>query len=162
MVDVAGERDLNVHAVTRLLEIQHDLLFKQNISAAEVVTTITPNTLTSNYWFLHPFSRGSVHLGSADEINNPIMDPRLFIADFDVYATMAAGKFAHRFWFTAPMAGKVNEPLAPGADFLPNNATDFQWEAYLRGFFSEFLLKPAQYCPLPCSAQQKSKTAPVI
>ena len=129
----ASNDGLNVTAIEKLLRIQHDLIFKHNVTAAELLTVIAPQgLLASNYWILLPFSRGSVHLGSADKINEPLIDPRFFLADFDMNVTVATGKLAQRFWLSEPMNSVVNGPLIPGPDILPNDATEVQWETYVR------------------------------
>ena len=138
--DASGSDVLNVTAVEKLFQVQHDLLFKQNVTAAEILTVIAPQgLLASNFWILLPFSRGSVHLGSAEKINEPLIDPRFFLADFDLNATVVTGKLTQKFWLSEPMNTVVTGPLIPGPDILPNNATEEQWEAYVREF-SEFLL----------------------
>nr|BBD84647.1 putative GMC oxidoreductase [Cordana terrestris] len=134
-VEASGNGALNVTAVTKLLRVQHNLLFKQNVTAAEIITAVAPTgggLLASNFWILLPFSRGSVHLGSIDQINKPVIDPRFFLAEFDLDATIALGKYAQKFWFSEPIASSVIGPLIPGADILPNNATSAQWETYIR------------------------------
>jgi len=132
-VDASGSDALNVTAVERLLRVQHDLIFKKNVTAAELLTVVAPQgLLASNYWILLPFSRGSVHLGSVDQINEPLIDPRFFLADFDLSATVATGKLAQRFWLSKPVNNIVTGPLIPGPDVLPNDATDAQWEKYVR------------------------------
>jgi choline dehydrogenase len=147
-VDASGSGALNATAVEKLLRIQHDLLFKHNVTAAELLTVVAPvggGLLASNYWILMPFSRGSVHLGSADKINGPLIDPRLFLADFDLTAQVATGKLAQKFWLSESMSNFVVGPLIPGSDVLPDNATDAQWEAYTRGS-GEYLF-PTSWSP---------------
>lgn len=115
-----------------MLRVQHDLIFKRGIAAAEILTVVAPGgILASNFWILLPFTRGSVHLGAADKIDEPVFDPRYFLVGFDRDATIAAGKLAQRFWLSEPMSAHVQEPLSPGADVLPNNATDEQWVSYV-------------------------------
>lgn len=133
-VEVSGGA-LKVKAVEKLLQVQHDLLFKENVTAAEIITVIAPGgLLASNFWILLPFSRGSVHLGSADRINEPVINPRILQVGFDLNATIASGKFAQSFWLSEPMKDVVTAPRIPGSNVLPNNATDEQWESYVRGF----------------------------
>lgn len=141
-VDASGSDALNITAVEKLLSIQHDLIFKRNITAAEIITVIAPGLLASNYWYLLPFSRGSVHLGSAEQINNPLIDPRYFLADFDLNATVITGKMAQKYWLSEPMNTFVAEPLIPGSDVLPNNATNSQWESFSQQYceFSSYFL----------------------
>ncbi|KAK4149482.1 putative GMC oxidoreductase [Chaetomidium leptoderma] len=133
--DASGADSLNVRGLEKLLHIQHDLLFKHNVTAAEVLTAIAPGSvLASNYWTLFPFSRGSVHLGSRDNIDEPVIDPRIFLSDFDLSTLTAAGRFATRFWLSEPMKtqGSVTGPVLSGDVDLPRNATDAQWHVYLR------------------------------
>ena len=132
-VDASGNDALNVTAVEKLMQIQHDLIFKQNVTAAEFITVVAQGLLASNFWILLPFSRGSVHLGSMDKIDEPIINPRFFLADFDLNATVTTGKLAQKFFLTEPMSAAVTGLLTPGPDVLPDNATDAQWEAYVRG-----------------------------
>ncbi|KAH6632868.1 glucose oxidase [Chaetomium tenue] len=133
--DASGARSLDACALEKVLKIQHDLLFKHNVTAAEILLAIAPdNVLASNYWALFPFSRGSVHLKSADKINEPLVDPRIFLADFDLSIMVAAGKVAQKFWLSEPMKtkGTVIGPIVPEEVDLPNNATNAQWQLYLR------------------------------
>jgi hypothetical protein len=109
--------------------------FKHNVTAAEILLAIAPdNVLASNYWALFPFSRGSVHLESVDNINKPLVDPGIFLADFDLATMVAAGRFALKIWLSEPMKtkGSVTGPIVSGGWKLSNNATDAQWQAYLR------------------------------
>ncbi|CAI6325390.1 unnamed protein product [Periconia digitata] len=123
---------------THLLEIQCDLLFKQRIAAAEVLTIVVEGLLLSQYWILQPFSRGSVHLRSASaaDINDPLITPHYLSNPFDLATVIAAGKFVRKFWQSTSIQGYVNATLSPTSDELPANATDAQWEAYLQSTFS--------------------------
>lgn len=133
--DPSGARSLDACALAKVLKIQHDLLFKHNVTAAEILLAIAPdNILASNYWALFPFSRGSVHLKSANKINEPLVDPRIFLADFDLSTMVAAAKVTQKFWLSEPMKtqGSVTGPIVPVEVDLPKNATDAQWQRYLR------------------------------
>lgn len=117
----------------KLLRLQHDLIFKHNVTIAEILSIpAAGGTLFSNFWTLLPFSRGSVHLGSADEIDKPVIDPRFFLADFDIAATTATGRLAQRFWNSDPVRGYVTGQLIPDPGVLPVNASDKQWATFLR------------------------------
>jgi len=131
-VDASGELSLSQSIVEQHLHTQHDLLFKKNVSAVEVLTVVAPRGLfASNFWILFPFARGSVHLGDVSKIIDPLIDPRYFLADFDFNSTVAAGRVAQRFWLTSPIKHYVASPMAPGAELLPNDATDEQWRAFI-------------------------------
>lgn len=132
VVDASGSKTLDINAVKKLQYLQHDLLFRKNVTAAEILTVVAPGLLASQFWPLMPFSRGSVHLGDAKKINEPLIDPRFFLAGFDLNATIATGKYARRFWQSPPASNFVTGPLPlPGPD-LPLAATEAQWETWAK------------------------------
>jgi choline dehydrogenase len=133
-VDASGNKSLSAKAVTKLLEIQHDLLFRSKVTAAELVTVAATATglYASQFWILMPFSRGSVHLGSADKIDEPVIDLRLYLTEFDLALATSAGRLARKFWRSKPVNETVVAPIAPSLEQLSNDATDAQWDTYLR------------------------------
>ncbi|GAB1316822.1 Glucose oxidase [Madurella fahalii] len=134
-VDASKPGSLKASAVAKLLRIQHEILFKRNGTIGEVLTIVAPGgVLASQYWLLLPFSRGSAHLGSLDDIDEPVIDPRIFLADFDLAALTAVGRLAETFWRSDPMnvRASVVGPIPQGTTSLPNNATDAEWHAHLR------------------------------
>ncbi|KAJ4304644.1 hypothetical protein N0V90_000170 [Kalmusia sp. IMI 367209] len=122
----------NARSITKLLQVQHNLLFEQKAAAAEILTIVLDDILLSQYWILQPFSRGSVHLRSAKAIDEPLINPRFFSVDLDLASAIKTGKLVRRFWNTAPIVGNVGGILAPSLEVLPENATDSQWENYLK------------------------------
>lgn len=130
--DASGPGAVNATALEKLLRIQHDLIFVHSVAAAEILTAVVPQLLASNFWILLPFSRGSVHLGSADAVDEPVIDPRFFLADFDLAATVATAKMAQQYWRSETLRDAVVAPIIPGPDVLPDDATDDQWESYVR------------------------------
>lgn len=129
----ASEGALNLAAQKEILALQHDLLFKRNTTVGEIITAITGEIVASQFWYVWPFSRGRVHLKSPDAINEPVIDVGAFAADFDLEAQTAVGRLAMDFWETEPMASHITGRLIPDTETLPANATDAQWESYLRG-----------------------------
>ena len=75
-----------------------------------------------------------MHLGSFEKPNEPLVDPRIFLADFDLSTMVAAGRFAEKFWFSEPMKtqASMKAPDPSGGFALPLNATDAEWHVYLR------------------------------
>ncbi|PKS05490.1 hypothetical protein jhhlp_008868 [Lomentospora prolificans] len=136
IVEASGEGALTQNAVEKLLTVQADLLFKHNVAAAEILTIGLNQFFGSNYWGLFPFSRGSVHLASVEDIDAPAIDPRFFMADFDAKATVAAGRLAEKFWNSAPINASMAGRILPDSDVLPEDASDDQWEAFHRSQFS--------------------------
>jgi choline dehydrogenase len=134
---------LNRSAVEAVLRAQHDLVFGDPEGAttggattlAEFVTeTFGDGTLMSQHWTLFPFSRGSVHLASADvsKISEPRIDPRFNLVDFDITAQTQAAKLAARLGKTGPLSPLVSERIQPSLDILPENATDAQWREFIK------------------------------
>ncbi|KAG7133776.1 Glucose oxidase like protein [Verticillium longisporum] len=131
-VEASGDGALNATVIEKLFTIQHDLMFKKSATIAEILTIIAVGLQFSDYWILFPFSRGSVHLSSKEDIDKPLFDPRLMLADFDVQTTVAAGRLAKRFWQSEPVAAYVGGQVLPDAVTLPDDATDAQWETWAR------------------------------
>jgi choline dehydrogenase len=126
----SGPGSLDVAAVEKLMQTQHDLIFKHNATAVEILTVVAGGgILASNYWTLFPFSRGSVHLQSLDKINEPLVNPRIFLADFDLTTLIAGGRFVEKFWYSEPMKSRAG---VSGPTGLSTNATDAEWHALLR------------------------------
>jgi choline dehydrogenase len=73
-----------------------------------------------------------VHLGSIDEIDKPLIDPRFYLVDFDVVVMTAIGRLARKFWSSDPVRAFVTGQLMPDPEVLPPNATDSQWRGFLR------------------------------
>lgn len=104
----ASNNGLNTTAIERVLRVQHDLMFIQNVSIAETITFSRQEYVATPYWCLLPFSRGSVHLGDVEETNSPVIDPRYFLIDFDMTQEVAIGKQAHAFFHKSPMSEYVS------------------------------------------------------
>ena len=70
----------------------------------------------------HPFSRGSVHISSADPLAPPAIDPNYFSnpADLDILARGA--DFCLRLWETEELGGSVKKRVLPGD--LPGRDND--------------------------------------
>jgi choline dehydrogenase len=125
---------VNANAMERILRIQHDLLFKDGVSIAEIVTSSSANRLKSSVWPLFQFSRGTVHLRSTrkEDQGLPVINPRLFALDFDRQHHIAAGKLAQTFWRKEPMAANVQCQIKPSSKDLPHNATGAQWSSFMK------------------------------
>ncbi|TGJ81798.1 hypothetical protein E0Z10_g6978 [Xylaria hypoxylon] len=117
--------------VEKLFRVQHDLVFRQNATLGETLTTISGGYFVSAMWLLLPFSWGSVHLTSVEAINAPAIDPKYFLVDFDLDVQIGLGRLAQKFWHTKPMGDFVDGSVSPIDGVLPLNATDKQWTSYI-------------------------------
>ncbi|KAI1281424.1 GMC oxidoreductase [Xylaria sp. FL0933] len=117
--------------VEKLFRVQHDLIFKQNVTIGETLSAISQGIFISAMWLLLPFSWGSVHLTSVDAINAPAIDPKYFFIDFDLDVQIRLGRGAQKFWHTEPVSKFVGAGVLPQDGVLPLNATDEQWAGYI-------------------------------
>jgi choline dehydrogenase len=123
---------ISARAIEHRLQVQHDLIFKKGVTIAEILSSASGTTAISAYWDTLPFSRGSVHLSSANDINTPAINPRFLSVDFDLAVQVAVGRLATKFWTTAPISAVIEARVDPNSTILPDNATDAQWEDFTR------------------------------
>ncbi|KKY32512.1 putative glucose oxidase [Diaporthe ampelina] len=146
---ISDANNVSASAIETILHVQHNLIFSQNSSFAEVETTIAAASglYVSVFWPTQPFSRGSVHIASTTSANSslpePDIDPKylwvlfllgpLKLVPFDTEISALTGRLAARSWTTAPMSQLIGERLSPTETVLPGNATDSQWKAFVEG-----------------------------
>lgn len=127
-------------ALSFLFGIQYNLL-KSGVPDAETIAGTTvqfgegpSGYLGTAFWLLMPFSRGNVHISSADPLAYPAINPNYFLLDFDLEVQIAIAKWTRKFWSTAPIGSIVTE-VSPGAA-IPQNATDEEWGSYVKSVFT--------------------------
>ncbi|KAI0180344.1 putative GMC oxidoreductase [Hypoxylon sp. FL1284] len=130
-VSAANHGAIDADQLEKILRLQHDLIFRKNVTIAETLTTVSGSTLVSAFWLLLPFSRGSVHLKSAEAIDDPAIDPEYLTVDFDLAVQTGLGRLSQDFWYTPPVSDLVVGNVMPGESVLPRNATDAQWAAFI-------------------------------
>ncbi|KAI1777773.1 putative GMC oxidoreductase [Hypoxylon cercidicola] len=130
-VSEANNGAINTNTLEKIFRLQHDLIFKKNVTIAETLSSVSGNILVSAFWLLLPFSRGSVHLKSAEAIDDPAIDPEYLIIDFDLAVQTGLGRLSQELWYTSPISDLVVSNVLPGESILPRNATDAQWTAFI-------------------------------
>ncbi|KAF9475232.1 alcohol oxidase [Pholiota conissans] len=80
----------------------------------------------------HPFSRGSIHIGSKDALQQPVLDPHYFEENYDLRAFIELVKFSRRLAKTEPLNSLLGVEINPG----PEKTTDEQIGDYLKQSFS--------------------------
>ncbi|KAF8874413.1 alcohol oxidase [Infundibulicybe gibba] len=65
---------------------------------------------------MHPFSRGTVHIGSNDPLANPTIDPQLLSHPLDLELLVDAIKYARKIVSTDVLRPIVRDEVAPGPD----------------------------------------------
>jgi hypothetical protein len=117
----------------RLFRTQYDLIFKHQLPISEIIVSpAVTGPVTIEYWGLLPFSRGNIHVQSADSAAPAAINPNYFMLDYDVQQQIATAKMARRFARTAPFAGALAEETAPGLGNVPVNASDAEWETWIK------------------------------
>ncbi|KAI1463290.1 putative GMC oxidoreductase [Daldinia caldariorum] len=129
-VSDANNGAIGAHRIEKIFRIQHGLIFKENVTIAETLTSASGDILLSAFWPTLPFSRGSVHLKSVED-NDPAIDPEYFLIDFDFAIQTELGRLSQDVWYTDPIRDVVVGYLVPGDDVLPRNATDAQWATFI-------------------------------
>jgi hypothetical protein len=144
-VAAANNYAVNASSLEYLFKVQADLL--QTVPNAETIFStghslgVPPSgLLASAFWLLMPFSRGSVHISSADPLAYPIINPNYFVVGYDLQTQVAIAKWTRRFWMTDSMSCLAAE-ISPGYEVLPANATDEQYVEWIKTS-CEFVLSP--------------------
>jgi choline dehydrogenase len=118
---------IDAKAYEKRFQVQHDLIFKQNVTIAELYPSNTGSIIASQVWTTHSFSWGSVHLKSLDKFDEPVIDANIFALQFDVDLLAAVSRKEQQAYSTPPLSTYV----LPN-QILPANATDAQWTTYVR------------------------------
>lgn len=70
----------------KFFQNQYNLLFKSLVPASEFIYSLYSNTYDVEFWGLLPFSRGSVHIGSAAYNGQAVINPNYYMLDWDITA----------------------------------------------------------------------------
>ncbi|KAH0547745.1 hypothetical protein FGG08_000002 [Glutinoglossum americanum] len=92
------------------------LLSSENVGAYEIISNNIGSLTVS---IMHPFSRGTVEIGSSDPFDDPIIDPRYGSNPVDLQILVEALKFNRKILATPPMV-----ELRPAQFVPPVNADD--------------------------------------
>ncbi|KAJ5115535.1 hypothetical protein N7526_011416 [Penicillium atrosanguineum] len=114
------------------LKIQRDLIFKSLVPYAEIVFAPSGRLFSCEYWPLQPFSRGSVHIESANASQSPNIDPNYFMFEQDIDVQASVAQYIRKIFDTAPLKSIVRDELTPGLDNLPENASNSAWDSWVK------------------------------
>jgi choline dehydrogenase-like flavoprotein len=137
--------------------LQFDMIFKSQVPYTEIVFAPSGQSFTVEYWPLLPFSRGSVHIRSANASDLPAINPNYFMFEQDAEAQMTVAKYIRKALATAPLSGLVDEELSPGLEVLPANASTSTWDRWIKAnckIFALPFLSP-QRKSKPCDKKRK-------
>lgn len=115
---------------SRLIFQKHtELLTKHNMPLIEIIGESYPAVFTTVFWPLLPMSRGHIHINSADPFARPRITPRLLTDSFDVQVAIKLAKLARSMFLTNVFSPLVADAAADG---VPLNASDAEWEKWLK------------------------------
>ncbi|CAG8980486.1 hypothetical protein HYALB_00013122 [Hymenoscyphus albidus] len=116
----------------KFFKMQFDLVFEKNITIAEILITPAGHIYDIEYWALMPFSRGSIHLTSANATAAAAINPNYFMLEWDALSQGAVGKYIRKIINTAPLSDSLTSETTPGLSVVPQNATDAQWASWVK------------------------------
>ncbi|RAK78172.1 GMC family oxidoreductase [Aspergillus fijiensis CBS 313.89] len=116
-------------------ERQYDLIFEAQVPYTEVVFAPSGQSFAIEYWPLLPFSRGSVHIQSANASDLPAINPNYFMFAQDAEAQVTVAQYIRKALGTAPLSGLVGEEVSPGLQMLPANATSATWTKWIESTY---------------------------
>jgi hypothetical protein len=105
------------------------LIVEAKMPVGEVIGESFPFVMTSIFWPSLPFSRGHVHISSADPLADPVITPRFLTDQFDLDVGVALAKQSRVMFQAAPFGSVVADAFV---NAVPANGTTADWEAYLR------------------------------
>ncbi|KAJ5279272.1 hypothetical protein N7478_004644 [Penicillium angulare] len=121
--------------IERFFKVQWDLIFKSGIPVAEILLEPSGFTYDSEYWGSVPFSRGNIHISSADPTAPAAIDPKYFMLDFDFHAQVESARFIRKLFKTEPFADMAGAETSPGLSTVSANANDEGWSSFLKSSF---------------------------
>ncbi|KAG7446564.1 alcohol oxidase [Guyanagaster necrorhizus] len=85
------------------------IFFNGHYPSAELQPKLGKRYLSLSAALMHPFSRGTVHIKSANPLDPPAIDPNYFANDADVEMTLRILKLAFKLQETAPLCDVIKE-----------------------------------------------------
>lgn len=130
-VSKASNGTMSTAVLQRLFRLQYNIIFNNPTPIAEILVAPSGSKFITEYWALLPFARGNVHIGSANPLDRPVINPNYMMLEWDMQEQIASGKFVRKLYETAPFTNWTTGEAAPGYSTLPVNATDDQWAQWI-------------------------------
>ncbi|KAG9678222.1 glucose oxidase, partial [Aureobasidium melanogenum] len=120
----------------KLFQIQHELIFEDEVVISEVIVNAPlSGSGLLEYWGLMPFSRGNIHIKSANASAPAAINPNFFMLDYDLKQQIGTARAARKIATTAPLSNILTSETTPGFDVVPLNATDAVWGDWLKSVY---------------------------
>lgn len=126
----------NVDTLLKLFNIQHELIFEDEVVISEIIVN-APSASAGliEYWGLMPFSRGNIHIKSANASTPASINPNYFLLDYDIKQQIGTARTARKVATTAPLSNILTSETLPGLDSVPTNASDAVWGDWLKSVY---------------------------
>ncbi|KAJ3035804.1 hypothetical protein HDV00_003384 [Rhizophlyctis rosea] len=95
----------------------------------------------------HPFSTGSIHISSSNVTDAPILNPAYLSSPYDQFAMLHITKYLRTLASTPPFSTIWETEYEPGFDILPRNASDAEYNAYVRNV-TNTIMHPVGTCAM--------------
>lgn len=127
---------VDADTLVKLFTIQHDLIFKDNVTISEVIVSApTGGSGTVSYWGLMPFSRGNVHIKSPNASIPASINPNYFMLDYDIAQQVGTAQMARKVASTAPLSNILTAETSPGLSTVPEDRSEKAWGEWLKGTY---------------------------
>jgi choline dehydrogenase-like flavoprotein len=123
-------------------QLQHDLIFKSQVPFAEIVYLPIAHSFSSEYWSLLPFSRGSIHIKSADAMQPASINPNYFMFEHDVNSQADVARYIRNSFETAPLSDLVGDEFSPSLEHVPKTAPEGVWSSWVKSTCESLSLRP--------------------
>ncbi|KAI6716147.1 glucose oxidase [Diplocarpon mali] len=125
---VVSEADL-----LKFFNIQYDLIFKSNIPILEIFNSVGASYVSLQFWSLLPFSRGNIHIKSADPREALTINPNFFMLDFDLNMQVESARFIRNTLAKAePLAAIISGESSPGLSVLAEDADEAAFGQWIK------------------------------
>lgn len=127
---------VTTETLLKLFNIQHDLIFKDNVTISEVIVIASgAGTGTFSFWGLMPFSRGNIHIKSTNSSIPASINPNYFMLSYDIAQQIGTAQMARKIATTSPLSTILTVELTPGLSTVPaDNGTETEqaWGEWLK------------------------------
>ncbi|KAJ5894614.1 hypothetical protein N7495_006305 [Penicillium taxi] len=116
-------------------QLQYNLIFKSQVPFAEIVLLPFGHSFSSEYWPLLPFSRGNVHINSANPSDPASINPNYFMFKEDLNVQVDVARYIRNAFRIEPLKDLVGDEFEPGLENLPDNSSGAAWENWVKSSY---------------------------
>jgi choline dehydrogenase-like flavoprotein len=115
-----------------VFKLQWDMIFRSKVPFAEIVFLPIAHSFSVEYWPLLPFSRGSIHIKSANASAPAAINPNYFMFEQDLTTQSDVAWYIRKLFNTLPLADLVGNERSPGLEHVPVNASESTWDSWVK------------------------------